>query len=117
MDTLKQTRIRSATRERRVEYRLHYPPELSPTLNVGAQQLQVLDISENGIRFVALGQEPAAVGQEFLATIRFQQGGEFCRVVGKVVRVSGCDIGAKLERGFDFRTIAREHDWIMMHAT
>ncbi|MDR3417032.1 MAG: PilZ domain-containing protein [Nevskia sp.] len=114
MKTVKQVAVENAGRERRVEYRLHYPPELSPALTIGTQKLQVLDISENGVRFAASEQDLASVDGQLVATVRFHRGGEH-PIAGKVVRIAGGDIAARLEQGFDFRTIAQEHDWVMMH--
>ena len=104
--------LRAAQRERRVDYRLKYPPALSPVLKLGPHEHQVLDISEFGIRF-ATGPDHPTPGQRFRATVKFRHA-PARSVTGCIVRISGQDIAAQLDRGIDFQVIAREHDWVMM---
>jgi hypothetical protein len=99
--------------ERRVDYRLHYPSALSPMLEIGAEERQVFDISEYGLRFASDGKH-ANRGQRFTATVRFKNA-PTQTVSGSFVRISDHEIAAQLDNGIDFHVIVREHDWVMKH--
>jgi hypothetical protein len=113
MKTAEQTAASSAPSERRVDYRLQYPSALSPVLEIEAEERQVLDISEYGIRFAASGKNPNA-GQRFSATVRFRNA-PTQTVSGSFVRIGDDEIAAQLDNGIDFHVIVREHDWVMKH--
>ncbi|MDR3418401.1 MAG: PilZ domain-containing protein [Nevskia sp.] len=100
------------TKERRVEHRLHYPADLRPVLSIGPREWEVLDISEYGIRLAWPGSGEITPSQRFRATVHFLRSQEQT-IIGTIVRTSSHDIGARLEHGFDFDIIARQHDFVM----
>ncbi|MBL6612711.1 MAG: PilZ domain-containing protein [Reyranella sp.] len=95
--------------DRRLQYRLSYPAEQRPKLSVGDDVMEVIDISEWGIRVAANGRDAIAPGDQLSGTLTFRHGASR-EIVGVVLRISGKDVAAKLEQGVEFRIIFEEHN-------
>lgn len=101
--------------ERRADYRLHYPPALRPLMWVGESQYEVLDISEQGVRFrLPEGSRLRRIGEPFQAKVQFHTEG-LDTVSGQIVRVERGAAAARLLSGPNFKMIACEFDWVMGH--
>lgn len=111
-----QTRLlNDAAADRRADYRIRYPAALRPLMWLGPGRYEVLDVSEQGLRFgVPAGSRRFGTGESLLATVHFHAGGSEA-VTGEIVRVERGAAAARLRSGPGFRTIAREFDWLMEH--
>lgn len=97
---------------RRNGYRLRYPAGRRPVLSLEGRRAEVLDISEQGIRFARQSAQAISVGQFFVAIVEFA-GGHRQTVFGSIVRATAEDIAARLYKGFEFNLLAEEHASIM----
>lgn len=97
--------------EHRSEYRLKYPAHLRPLLRTGRYVAKVLDISEHGLRCSLEKQTKPVPGERCIGTVTFHDASS-ASITGDIVRVTSQDGAASLEKGFEFRTIAAEHDLV-----
>ncbi|MEZ4588790.1 MAG: hypothetical protein R2909_20635 [Gemmatimonadales bacterium] len=96
-----------AERFERAFYRLEYPLTARPTLRVGDRSFEVLDLCEEGVRFLLRPGDRVAVGYGFEGAIRLLSG-DVVPVEGKVLRVVGPQAAAKLLRGVSFGAMLEE---------
>lgn len=106
------TRPQNTFTNRRNGYRLRYPADRRPVLSLEGRRTEVLDISEQGIRFARESAQAITIGQFFVAIVEFA-GGHRQTVFGSIVRASPEDIAARLYKGFEFDLLAQEHASIM----
>jgi PilZ domain len=87
----------------RAYYRVWYPLRLRPTLLIGAERFNVVDVSERGLRFVAMSQGPmlgtGVVARLFLPEV------DPIEVEGIVVRRDARHAALSLVRGIPFHVI------------
>jgi len=68
-------------------YRIKYPREERPVLDIGERALSVIDCSETGLRFeVVAGATPPRIGMSLRGRVRFADGTEV-DVEGDVTRI------------------------------
>ena len=95
----------------RAFYRLVYPLTARPRLRVGPYPLEVIDLSEEGIRVL---QNPAlqlVVGEGFEGTIDLPSGPSL-PIEGMVLWVDPPRIGARLIQGVPFSVMLEEQRYI-----
>ena len=105
--------IQSRSLNRRQSFRIEYPTELRPTLIIEASdvklehqvELPVIDLSEDGIRFVDDGQLMGA--NELAGQLRFNSG-ETVAISGTVVRRTDQHICLCLQHGLTWATLLEE---------
>ncbi|MBK8005330.1 MAG: PilZ domain-containing protein [Gemmatimonadetes bacterium] len=94
-------------------YRVAYPTDLRPRLDVQSHFFDVIDVSEKGMRF-ALGKTADAprLGDEVAGLIRFRRGEEV-EVRGMVIRLDGREVAVRLEDGIPLRVIMEEQRFLL----
>jgi len=102
-------------------YRIHYPKRERPTLRVGAEAWDVVDLSETGVRFRHPdGPGILEVGTEVEGVMCFRRGEEV-PIVGTVLRIDvrldgGRDIVVDFtEGGIPFGLILDEQRYLHSH--
>jgi hypothetical protein len=97
----------------RTHFRLEYPASERPHLVVDKTRHPVLDISENGLKFLCTGTFKPRAGASIRGVIKFKNGGE-CAVEGKVLRYAG-DGGCVvlLVQGIPLSRMMEEHRLIL----
>lgn len=85
----------------RAYYRLVYPLAFRPTFVVGGAKFQVVDLSEQGIRYVHPGPSRPNPGVAVEGLVRLPTGEEV-EVEGTVVRVEAPQVALVLSRGVPF---------------
>ena len=83
--------------EARAFPRVEYPSHLRPYLQVAGETCEVVDCSEQGLRYGS-AVDPRPVGSMVNGRIRFRSGVEVA-VRGTVVRVQGGEVALSLEPG------------------
>lgn len=93
--------------QQRAFFRLRYPTIERPTVQIGEQELEVSEISEEGARIVLAG--PCMIDQEqsFTGVIRFHDD-EADSVDGVVLRSSENELVANLTRGVSMKRMMSE---------
>ena len=98
--------------ERRDDYRVCYSADqldAGPHIELGGQVLPVLDISEHGICFERPPNHSLQPGERLIAPVYFGHQRGCPTVEGVVVRITEQYVALRLESGFDFLLVAREH--------
>lgn len=95
----------------REHYRIQYPTAARPTIVVGGRALDVIDLSERGVRFQAGDDIQVQVGDELSGRLRFRRGDPI-DVKGTVLRIQGREIAAKLETGVPLKVIIEEQRYL-----
>ena len=91
-------------RSRRNHFRIKYPYTDRPKLTMSAKGLEVIDISEQGVRFSLNG--------TMQATITFHDG-QSLHVEGKIIRTQNDEIVIQLSRGIPSDRILKEQKYLM----
>jgi hypothetical protein len=82
--------------DQRSETRIHYREPLKAGLLVGALALDLIDVSESGLRFRSRdAPAPLAVGSQLDGIVCLRHG-ETAPVSGRVVRVDGNEVAARI---------------------
>lgn len=92
---------------RRDYYRIPYAPTERPRLVVADQLCEVLDCSEQGVRFRPSADSLPLPGTELRGRLRFPRGVELL-VAGTVVRVQEGAVSLRFHESIPFVTILRE---------
>ena len=100
-------------RANRAHYRIVFPARARPHLIIQDILLEVLDLSEGGLRFRFGGVVPPEVGNAFEGTIRFPSG-DAAPVRGVITRASSRHAAARFELGVPGRVLRREQQAILM---
>ena len=96
----------------REHYRIMYPTAARPLFLTGIIERAVIDISEQGMRFLAAEGETWKLGDQAAGIIRFQRRDEV-RVTGVVVRIAGREIATYLSEGVPLRVIIDEQRFLL----
>lgn len=95
----------------RAFYRLVYPMTLRPRLRIGPLNYEVVDLSEQGIRFIHAGPESPGVGMELAGRLRLPTG-EVLDIEGTVVRVTLPSVALTLSKGVPFGVMIEQQRYI-----
>lgn len=98
----------------REHYRIEYPTAARPTLIAGNLEHEVLDVSEQGLRFRTVSGESWELGDTVAGSVRFQQRAEV-RVSGVVVRIIEKEIAVHLTTGIPLKLIIDEQRYLREH--
>jgi PilZ domain-containing protein len=104
----------TGTPSERQYFRIQYPVAIRPQIVAGGRSLEVIDLSERGVRFKLDEEASYAVGDAFAGTVRLRRS-EPVEVRGTVVRVTTRDIAVKLEIGVPLRVIIDEQRFLREH--
>lgn len=85
----------------RAYYRLVYPMVLRPRLRVGDQAYEVVDLSEEGLRFLHSGPTWPVVGAVLVGTLELPTE-QVLAVEGTIVRLAVPSIALRLSKGVPF---------------
>ncbi len=91
-----------------------YPIAARPLFVSGIIERQVVDVSEQGLRFHAIAGETWEPGDPVVGVVRFQRRDEV-RVSGTVVRVVGLEIAVHLGAGIPLKIIIDEQRYLREH--
>lgn len=101
----------------RAFYRLVYPLSARPTLELGEGDLiEVIDLSEQGVRLLVGSRPGFAVGTAFAGTLRLCSG-PLLSVEGVVLRVDPPQVAAVLTRGVPFGLMLDEQRFVYQRFT
>jgi hypothetical protein len=98
----------------RAYYRIEYPTAARPKLFIAGIAHEVLDLSEQGVRWRRRQEIVPVVGEEIGGTLRFRRG-QSVEVRGVVLRLSAVDAAAHLEVGVPFQLIVDEQRYLREH--
>ncbi len=98
----------------REHYRIAYPTAARPSLIAGSVEHEVVDVSEQGLRFRMVEGESWQLGNSVAGSLQFQQRGEV-RVNGVVVRIVEKEIAVHLSVGIPLRMIIDEQRYLREH--
>ncbi|MBL6751933.1 MAG: PilZ domain-containing protein [Nevskia sp.] len=98
--------------QQRRYYRVVYPTTLRPVLLLGDESLPIIDICENGVRFVAGKSAQIEVGTPVEATVKFRSGHDTV-IRGTIVRAGAREVAINIERGVTFRLIIAEQRMLL----
>jgi hypothetical protein len=83
--------------DRREEARVHYPHPNKSAFLIEDWALDVIDLSETGLRFRSANYvRDDAVGSPFVGIVCFRHG-ETAPVAGTLIRVTGSDVAVRME--------------------
>lgn len=101
------------TDQKRAHFRLQYPVASRPKITLRNETLEIIDISEMGVRFgVAKASSWRGLTEVMQATITFTDG-EKVAVLGKVLRVTADQVVLQLTRGIPYAKIMSEQRRIL----
>lgn len=95
----------------RAYYRLVYPMVLRPRLRVGDQTYEVVDLSEEGVRFIHPGPDWPVLGTELIGVIQLPTG-EVLAVEGVVTRLAARSVVVQLSKGVTFAIMIEQQRFI-----
>jgi RNase P/RNase MRP subunit p29 len=95
----------------REHYRIVYPAASCPRLLGDGLERQVIDLSQQGLRYRAAEGETRAVGDQLESTVRVRRGEEV-RVLGTVVRVREREVALRLSMGVPLRVVLDEQRYL-----
>lgn len=98
----------------RAHYRIQYPTAARPHILIDDRSFDVIDLSEQGIRFRMDEGDRFAMGREVSGTIRFGRN-EPVEVMGSVVRIAAREVAVKLDVGVPLRIIIEEQRFLREH--
>jgi len=93
--------------ERRRHYRIRYPIMRRPSVDVWGRRYEVIDVSEEGMRFHCPDSQSVTAGQPVQAVITFDDAAQ-ADVEGTVVRVERRRVALQLCVGIPYARIVRE---------
>lgn len=95
----------------REHYRIQYPTAARPRIVIEGSSYEVIDISERGVRF-RIGEEVTlGVGDQILGQVRFKRTDPVI-VTGRVLRIVGREVAAKLEAGVPLKAMIEEQRYL-----
>ena len=98
----------------REHYRIMYPTAARPVFTASMIEHEVVDVSEQGMRFRAVEGEIWELEDPVVGVVRFQRRDEI-KVSGVVIRVVGPEIAVRLRVGIPLRTIIDEQRYLREH--
>jgi hypothetical protein len=96
--------------EKRRFFRLSYPPARRPTFKVRTHELEILEVSEKGLKF--LNDKKIKLAEWVRGTITFHDG-ECLDVEGRTVRKEGDEIVLSLIAPVPFPRILKEQRFVI----
>lgn len=96
--------------ERRRYFRLTYPPGGRPAFKVRNYDLEVLEVSEKGLRFV--NDKDVKLAEWVRGTITFHDG-DMSELEGRIVRKDGDEIALNLITPIPFPRILKEQRFVI----
>jgi hypothetical protein len=104
--------LASLVRERRLDYRVHYPAAICPKMSLFGHLRDVLDISSSGMCFSSIHGDLAKVGRAITSEVVFPDGAAQT-VRGRIIHLNRDAVSVSLWQGFDFNVIVRERLAVM----
>jgi hypothetical protein len=98
----------------REHYRIQYPAAGRPHLVIEGCSFDVIDLSEQGVRFREDEGRSFSSGDKVAGTLRFRRT-PAVEVTGSVVRVGGREVAVKLDVALPLRTIIEEQRFLREH--
>ncbi len=98
----------------REHYRIMYPTSARPLFVSGILERDVIDVSEQGMRFRLADGEGCEQGTPVEGVVRFRRGDEV-KVSGTAVRVDGREVAVHLSVGVPLRIIIDEQRYLREH--
>ncbi len=98
----------------RATYRIPYPPRARPRFYLGGRELEVVDCSEKGVRYVApAGQPLPEAGDRITGEIRLLSRTERLALDGTVLRCFGNEVAVELDHpGIPLQAIFGEQRYL-----
>lgn len=96
---------------RRELYRIVYPLLERPTFEVGRNSYDVVDCSEQGLRYEINGRRAPTVGAQLGGTLQFRRGGKVS-ITGEVIRVADGTVVLALDPPLSFADILAEQRYL-----
>ena len=88
-------------------FRIFYPNNDCPRLLLSGMSFNVIDVSEEGVRFIVKSVTGFTVGQSASGSVTFADGESFL-IHGSVARVTDSDVSLNLKRAIPLRKIMAE---------
>ena len=98
----------------REHYRIVYPTAARPRLLGAGHDRDVIDLCQQGLRYLAAEGESRVVGDEVEGVVRVRRGEEI-RVLGTVVRVEGREVALRLSVAVPLRVVLDEQRYLREH--
>jgi hypothetical protein len=95
------------TQERRQFFRLRYPIDERPIIELDGESYPVCEISEEGARLLFRSTDPVSFGETLTGTIHFSDS-EDVEVEGIPLRQHGCEVALKLTKGLSLERMTDE---------
>lgn len=95
----------------REHVRVLYPAAARPEILIDGRAYEVLDISEQGVRFRGDDEIAVAVGDPLAGKVRFRRTHPV-EVRGTVLRVAGREVAAKLDLGVPLKVMIEEQRYL-----
>lgn len=92
---------------RRQFFRIQYPPKSGPKLASGGQHFEVLDLSEQGLKFRIKSKVGYQPGANFAGSLTFIDG-ESLLIFGVIKRVTEDTLSIKLKKNIPLRIVMSE---------
>jgi hypothetical protein len=96
----------------REHFRIQYPAQVSPRLELSGSVHRVIDVGEGGIRYVAAGALEPAPGAEVQGVVRFHRG-EIASIRGEVLRVVNGEVSVRLDSGVPYKIVLDEQRYLL----
>lgn len=97
--------------QRRQFFRLRYPKNERPRARIQDRDFRVCEISEQGTRILFTNSHPVSAGVLIRGTIHFHDG-EQIEIEGRVLRMDGQELVAKLTKGPDLKRMTAEQIYL-----
>jgi len=97
--------------QRRQFFRLRYPKNERPRARILDRDFRVCEISEQGTRILFTNSHPVSAGILIRGTIHFHAG-EHIEIEGRVLRMDGQELVAKLTKGPDLKRMTAEQIYL-----
>jgi hypothetical protein len=96
----------------REHFRVQYPAQVSPRLELHDSVHRVIDVGEGGLRYVAAGAPEPVAGAAFQGLVRFHRG-EIASIRGEVLRVVNGEVSVRLESGVPCKIVLDEQQYLL----
>lgn len=97
--------------ERRNYFRITYSPAKRPVLRIGANEFEIADLSEGGIRFI--NEKKLEIEKPVRGTARFLHGASF-DIEGDIVWEQNSEIGLLLKNFLPSASMEREKQYVIL---
>ncbi|MEO7965691.1 MAG: PilZ domain-containing protein [Gemmatimonadaceae bacterium] len=100
----------------RSEYRIPYPPSARPRITIAGEVREVVDCSEQGLRYVAEAGRVPETGAKVSGMVRLVSGGAPINVTGVVVRIQEGEVALQLDSpGISVQRVFQEQRYLGRH--